>query len=138
MPDDAAFTPPHPHLGCPYAEVLIVTADLLGAPVEDDEVVHDLEEPLLAAELSQLPEQGIVVGGGVSFVVLPAQPVLLRRLDHAVAQPLGFVARHHERTVAKNGRMNSGFWLSRFWRMPSDTDTVERFSSNMPRAMPLT
>ncbi len=40
--------------------------------------------------------------------------------------------------VAKNGRMNSFFWLSRFWRMPSVTDTVERFSSSTPRAMPLT
>ena len=31
---------------------------------------------------------------GLGF--LPAPPVLLRRLDHAVAQPLGVVARHHE------------------------------------------
>ena len=96
VPDDAAFTPLHPRLGCPYAEVLIVTAGLLDAPVEYDEVVHDLEEPLLAAELSQLQEQGIVAGGRVSVVLLPAQPVLLRRPDHAVAQPLGFVSRHHE------------------------------------------
>ena len=34
--------------------------------------------------------------------------------------------------------MNSFFWLSRFWRMPSDTDTVERFNSSTPSAMPLT
>ena len=40
--------------------------------------------------------------------------------------------------VEKNGSMNSFFWLSRFWRMPSDTDTVERFSSSTPSAMPLT
>jgi glyoxylase-like metal-dependent hydrolase (beta-lactamase superfamily II) len=35
-------------------------------------------------------------------------------------------------------RMNSFFWLSRFWRMPSVTETMERFSSNTPRAMPFT
>ena len=34
--------------------------------------------------------------------------------------------------------MKSGFWLSRFWRMPSLTDTVERFSSSTPSATPLT
>ena len=96
MPDDAALTSLDVYLGRSYAEVLIVTADLLDAPVEDDEVVHDLKEPLLAAELSQLQEQGIVAGGRVSVVLLPAQPILLRRLDHAVTQPLGFVSRHHE------------------------------------------
>ena len=31
---------------------------------------------------------------GLGF--LPVQPVLLRRLDHAVAQALSVVARHHE------------------------------------------
>ena len=41
-------------------------------------------------------------------------------------------------TVEKKGSMNSFFWLSRFWRMPSATETVERFSSSTPSAMPLT
>jgi hypothetical protein len=40
--------------------------------------------------------------------------------------------------VEKNGWMNSFFWLSRFCRMPSDTDTLDRFSSSTPSAMPLT
>ncbi len=34
--------------------------------------------------------------------------------------------------------MNAFFWLSRFWRIPSLTDTVERLSSSTPMAMPLT
>jgi hypothetical protein len=40
--------------------------------------------------------------------------------------------------VEKKGWMNSFFWLSRFWRMPSATETVERFSSSTPSAMPFT
>ena len=96
MPDDAALTACHVCLGCPNPEVLIVAAGLLDARVEDDEVVHDLEQPLLAAELAQFPEQRVLAGGQVGLGFLPAQPILLRRLDHAVAQPLGFVARHHE------------------------------------------
>ena len=40
--------------------------------------------------------------------------------------------------MVKKGRMNSFFWLSRFWRMPSLTDTMERFSSSTPKAMPFT
>ena len=71
-------------------------AGLLHARIEDHEVVHDLEQTLLGAELAQLPEQRIVPGGRVGIGFLPAQPVLLRRLDHAIAQPFGVVARHHE------------------------------------------
>ena len=41
-------------------------------------------------------------------------------------------------TVVKNGRMNSGFWLPMVCRMPSDTATLERFSSSVTSAMPLT
>ena len=40
--------------------------------------------------------------------------------------------------VEKKGSMKIFFWLSRFWRMPSVTETVERFSSSTPSAMPFT
>ena len=33
--------------------------------------------------------------------------------------------------------MNFSFWFVRFWRIPSETETVERFSSKTPIAMPL-
>ena len=40
--------------------------------------------------------------------------------------------------VEKKGSMKTFFWLSRFCRMPSATETVERFNSSTPSAMPFT
>ena len=96
VPDDAALAAPDARLCRPHPEVLVVAAGLLHARIEDHEVVHDLEQPLPGAELAQFPEQRIVPGGRVGVGLLPAQPVLLRRPGHAVAQPFGLVARHHE------------------------------------------
>ena len=96
VPDDAAFAALHTGLRRLYAEVLVVAADLLDARIEDDEIVDDLQQPLLAAELAQLPKQRIVVSTRMGLGFFPVQPVFLRCLDHAVAQTLSVVARHHE------------------------------------------
>ena len=83
--------------GLLHAEVLVVTADLLDAGVEDHEVVDEFEQAVGGAEVAEFGEEGGgggVVVGGIGF--LPAEPVLLAGLDHAVAQPLGVVARHDE------------------------------------------
>ena len=40
--------------------------------------------------------------------------------------------------VEKNGWMKTFLWLSRFCRMPAATDTVDRFNSSTPSAMPFT
>ena len=79
-----------------HAEVLVVSADLLDAGVEDDKVVGDLQKPVLPAELAQLPEQRAVSRVRIGPSFLPAQPMLLRGLDNGVAQPLGVVAGHQE------------------------------------------
>ena len=63
VPDDAALAALHAGLRRLHAEVLVVAADLLDARVEDDEIVDDLKQPLLAAELAQLREQRIVASG---------------------------------------------------------------------------
>ena len=79
------------------AEVLVVTADLLVAGVEHDEVVDEFEQALRGAEVTEFAKQGRRGGVGVGITgLLPAQPVRLRGLDHAVAQPLGLVAREDE------------------------------------------
>ena len=57
----------------------------------------------LPAELVKLPQQRVVAGVRVCIGLLPAQPVLLRRLDHAVAQALGVVARHHQLNGGEEG-----------------------------------
>ena len=62
MPPSRAL---HASLGRSDTEVLVVAADLLGSRVENDEVVHELEEPLLRAELAQLVKEGAVIGDGV-------------------------------------------------------------------------
>ena len=73
-----------------------MAANLLDAGVENDEIVYHLQQPLLAAQLAQFPQQRVIPRGWVGFSFLPTQPVLLPRFNHAVAQPLGVVARHHE------------------------------------------
>ena len=97
VPDDSAFASADVLPGRLHPEVLVVTADLLGAGVEDHEVVDQFEQAVGGAEVAEFGEEGGsggVVVGGVGF--LPAEPVLLRGLDHAVAEPFGVVARHDE------------------------------------------
>ena len=55
VPDDAALAALHARLRSEDSEVLVVAASLLGPCVEDDKVVHDLEQPLLAAERAKFP-----------------------------------------------------------------------------------
>jgi hypothetical protein len=89
------------------------------------------------AELEQLRSSG--VGGSPRLLVLlPVQVVLLGRLDHAVAQALRCRCRPSQLHRSRRTADELFFWLSRFWRMPSDTETVERFSSSTPSAIPLT
>ena len=92
VPDDAALAPLHVILRGPHAEILVVAAELLGPGVEDDEVVDQLQEAGLAAQLGQRPVQRVFDRA----VFLPGQVILLRRLDRAVAQALGVVARHDQ------------------------------------------
>ena len=75
-----------------HAEILVVPAELLGPGVEDDEVVDQLQEARLAAHLDQRPVEQVLDRA----VFLPGQVILLRRLDRAVAQAFGVVARHDE------------------------------------------
>ena len=81
--------PLHVILRGPDAEILVVAAELLGPGVEDDEVVDQLQEARLAAQLDQRPVQQVFDRA----VFLPGQVILLRRLDRAVTQALGVVAR---------------------------------------------
>ena len=96
MPDDAPGAAPDVLLRRAHPEVLVVPAGFLDARVEHHEVVHDLEQPLLGAELPQFPQQRIVTGRRMGGGFLPAQPVLFGRLDHSVTQALGVVAGHHQ------------------------------------------
>ena len=96
MPEDAALAALHPRLCRLHACILVVAADFLDAGVEDDEVMYHLQQPLLAAQLAQLLKQRVVPSGWMGFAFFPAQPVFLRRFNHAVAQPLGVASRHHE------------------------------------------
>ena len=66
--------------------------------------------------------------------------------DYPDAVQVRFVAGYGNATApamiscmaVKKCRMKIFFWLSRFWRMPSETETVERFSSSTPSAIPFT
>ena len=54
VPDDAALAPADELLRGLHAEILVVAAELLDAGVEHDEVVDQLQQPRLAAELQQM------------------------------------------------------------------------------------
>src|SRR5687768_5827745 len=95
MPNHAAFTLTNTFLRRADTEVLIVTAGLFRAGVEDGEVVDQFEESRFATELAQFAQQGILAGHWVRFALFPAQPVLLLCIDHAVTQALSVVAGHH-------------------------------------------
>ena len=60
VPDDAALALGDPVLRGLDAEVLVVAADLLRARVEHHEVVDDLQQPLLRAQLRQSPVQRLL------------------------------------------------------------------------------
>ncbi len=76
-----------------------MAAELFGARVEHDEIVDQFQQARLAAHLRQLPVQQVLNRA----VFLPGQVILLRRLDAAVAQPLGVVARHDQLHGGKEG-----------------------------------
>ena len=76
------------------AEILVHPRQLLDAAVEQHEVVHQLDQPVLAAHLEQVLVQ--LEAAVVRFVLLPLQEILLRRADGAVLQALGIVAGEDE------------------------------------------
>lgn len=72
VPDDAALAALHVLLGRPDAEVLIMAAGLFRPCVKDDEIMHDLQQAVFAADLAQLPQQRVVASGRVGLGFLPA------------------------------------------------------------------
>ena len=130
VPDDAALTGYGALLGLLDSEVLVVPRRASCAGVEDDEVVDQLEEALLVAELKGVRVELVLDCPLGSF---HSSQYFSRRLDRR--RNAGLRCRYRRKRTGqceKNGSMNSFFWLSRFWRMPSPTDTEERFNSIMP------
>ena len=94
VPDDAALLLAHVRLRGLDAEILVRARQLLHAAVEEHEVVHQLDQPVLRAHLEQILVE--LEAAVVRLVFLPLQEVLLRRADGAVLQPLGVVAGEDE------------------------------------------
>ena len=64
--------------------------DLLDAAIEEDEIVHQLDQPLLGADLEQVFVQ--LEAGIVLFVFLPSQELLFRSSHRAVLHSFGVIA----------------------------------------------
>src|ERR1700730_4540589 len=92
MPDNPALTLGHPGLSGLDAEVLLVAARLFRPGVEDHEVVDDLQETLLRAQLHQCSIEWLLD----VRLLAPVEPILLRGVDDAVAQALDVVAGHYQ------------------------------------------
>ena len=93
----------HMLLGGLDAEILVHARQLLHAAVEEHEVVHQLDQPVLAAHLEQILVQ--LEAAVVLLVFLPLQEILLRRADGAVLQALGVVAGEDELHGAEEPRV---------------------------------
>ena len=87
MPNDAAFPASDTLLGSLDPKILVMASGFLHARIEDDEVMDEFEEALLVRHLKQATVEMVLNLTGF----FPLQPVLLRRLDHAVTQPLDIV-----------------------------------------------
>ena len=90
VPDDAALPLAHVLLRGLDAEVLMDAGQLLSAAVEEHKVMHQLDDPVLAAHLEQILVQ--LEAAVVFLVFLPAQEVFFLRANGAIAQPFGVVA----------------------------------------------
>ena len=112
VPDDAAFPLLEALLRGAHAEILIVSAGLLDAGVEDHKVVDQFEKAVLLGQAQQGAVKQIAAafafGTGEVFLVrrvtglerrvlfFPVEVILFRRFDDAVAQALGVIAGHDE------------------------------------------
>jgi hypothetical protein len=83
-----------------HTEVLTVTAELLDAGIEDDEIVDQLQEAGLGADLEQRPIEGILA----RTLFLPGEVVPFRRLDRAVAQRVAEQLHHALLRLLLNAR----------------------------------
>ena len=88
------------------AEILVHARQLLHAAVEQHEVVHQLDQPVLAAHLEQVLVE--LEAAVVRLVLLPFEEILLLRADGAVLQPLGVVAGEDELHGAEEPRVELG------------------------------
>ena len=94
VPNDAAAALADVGLGGLEPEVLVGPGQLLDAAIEQDEVVDQFQEPVLAAHLEQvLVELGARI---IVLVFLPPQEVLLFGLDGPEGQTLGVVSGENE------------------------------------------
>ena len=108
VPDDPALAPPDLLLRGAHAKILVVAAGLFHPGVEHQKVVDHLQKPILGAQPQQRGIQRrhprnvgqIALVAAVDPVAVirvffaPRQPVFFLRADHAIAQPLGIIARH--------------------------------------------
>jgi hypothetical protein len=90
VPDDAALAPRDVPLGRLDAEILVGPGHLLHPAVEEDEIVHQLQQALRGAHPAQVFVE--LVAGVVPFVLLPPEEELLRGPGRAVAQALRIAA----------------------------------------------
>ena len=94
VPDDAATPLSYMLLGSLDAEVLMDPWQLFDATIKQYEVAQEFDQSVLATDLDQVfvELEAAVIG----FIFLPAEEVLLWRLDGPVAQPFRIVASQHE------------------------------------------
>ena len=92
-------------------EILVHARQLLYPAVEQHEVVHQLDQPILGAHLQQILVQ--LEAAVVLLVLLPPQEILLRRADRAVLQALGIVAGEDELHGAEEPRVELGLLVGK-------------------------
>src|SRR5262249_7872008 len=103
VPDDAALALPRVLLRSLDAEVLVCARHLLDATIEDDEVLDELEEPLLVAQFEKVLIE--LVPRVVLLILFPLEEVLLLGECRAVLESLAVVPSKDELDRAEEPRV---------------------------------
>ena len=98
-------------LGCLYSKVLVHPWQLLYASVEEHEVVHQLDQPVLPTHLQEVLVQ--LVAAVVLFVLLPPEEIFLLCADGAVFQPVRVIACKYELHCGKEPLVELGLLIGK-------------------------
>ena len=99
VPDDAALPLADMLLGGFDAKILMGARQFLDAAIEQDEIVHQLNEAMFLAEFEQVLIQ--FEAGVVFFVFFPVEEVFLRCADRPVFQAFAVIAGKDELDCAE-------------------------------------
>ena len=99
MPDDPSLVVAYTLLGFFDTEILVDAREFFSPPIEEDEVVHQFDDPLLSADFQEIfvELEATIIG----LILLPPEKQFLLGFDGPILQPFGVVSCEHELDCAE-------------------------------------